>query len=371
MIQALPTLYKRSTTGKINEWTIEVEADRYKTIYGYTDGIKTISEWTLCTGKNIGKKNETTPELQTLVEATAIWTKKRDLGSFPDINDIDNPVFFKPMLAHSYDDFKGKLTFPVHSQPKLDGIRCIVKSDGMWTRNGKRLISAPHIFAEMEHLFEKDPDLVFDGELYADKFANDFNAICSLVKKTKPTWDDLTKSAESIQYHIYDFPSYSGTFIERYNALTNLRYKELDLYSQIVVVETHTANNEAELMALYEEYVTDGYEGQMIRLNAKYENKRSKSLLKHKSFIDTEYTILGVEEGTGNKAGMVGSFLYQTPEGKTFNAAPKFSWPECIAMWEQKDELIGKSATVKYFNLTPDGIPRFPYTIKIDRESYE
>ena len=367
----LPTLYKRSTTGKINEWTIDVEANRYRTCSGYTDGVKTVSEWTVCTGKNIGKKNETTPELQTLAEATALWTKKRDLGSFPNIDDIDTPVFFKPMLAHSYDDFKGKLTFPVHSQPKLDGIRCIVNSNGMWTRNGKRLISAPHIFAEMEHLFEKDPDLVFDGELYADKFANDFNAICSLVKKTKPTWDDLFKSSESIQYHIYDFPSHPGTFIERYNALTNLRYKELDLYSQIVVVETHTANNEAELMALYEEYVTDGYEGQMIRLDAKYENKRSKSLLKHKSFIDTEYTILGVEEGTGNKAGMVGSFLYQTPEGKQFNAAPKFSWDECIAMWEHKDELIGKSATVKYFNLTPDGIPRFPYTIKIDRESYE
>jgi len=366
MIQPLPTLYKRSTTGKINEWTIEVQADRYRTIAGYTDGVKTTSEWTICTGKNIGKKNETTAGEQALAEALAVWVKKRDLGSFPNINDIDNPVFFKPMLAHSYDDYKTKMTFPVYSQPKLDGIRCIVKADGMWTRNGKRLISAPHIFIEMEHLFEKDPDLVFDGELYADKFANDFNAICSLVKKTKPTWEDLTKSAESIQYHIYDLPSHTGNFIERYQAL-----KELDLDICCVVVETHSANNEAELMALYEEYVTGGYEGQMLRLDAKYENKRSRSLLKHKSFIDTEYTILAVEEGTGNKAGMVGSFLYQTPEGKQFNAAPKFSWEECIAMWDRRDELVGKSATVKYFNLTPDGIPRFPYTIKIDRESYE
>ena len=35
----------------------------------------------------------------------------------------------------------------------------------------------------MKPLFETNPDLIFDGELYADKFANDFNAICSLVKK--------------------------------------------------------------------------------------------------------------------------------------------------------------------------------------------
>jgi hypothetical protein len=40
-------------------------------------------------------------------------------------------------------------------------------------------------------------------------------------------------------------------------------------------------------------------------------------------------------------------------------------------MWSERDQLIGKSATVKYFNLTPDGVPRFPYVIKIDRESYE
>jgi hypothetical protein len=39
---------------------------------------------------------------------------------------------------------------------------------------------------------------------------------------------------------------------------------------------------------------------------------------------------------------------------------------------KNKKKYIGKSATVKYFNLTPDDeIPRFPYVINIDRESYE
>jgi hypothetical protein len=32
---------------------------------------------------------------------------------------------------------------------------------------------------------------------------------------------------------------------------------------------------------------------------------------------------------------------------------------------ERGDELVGKQATVKYFNLTPDGVPRFPYVIAI------
>jgi hypothetical protein len=34
-------------------------------------------------------------------------------------------------------------------------------------------------------------------------------------------------------------------------------------------------------------------------------------------------------------------------------------------MWNNRHELIGKEATVKYFNLTPDGVPRFPYVIAI------
>ena len=104
----------------------------------------------------------------------------------------------------------------------------------------------------------------------------------------------------------------------------------------------------------------------MIRLDKDYENKRSKSLLKHKSFIDEEYTILGIEEGEGNKTGMVGSFVFESKTGKRFNASPKFSHDVCKEMWETKNDLIGKKATVKYFNLTPDNqIPRFPYVITI------
>ena len=136
-------------------------------------------------------------------------------------------------------------------------------------------------------------------------------------------------------------------------------------------VRTDVCGDESIVTDWYEDYVDWGYEGQMIRLNKSYENKRSKSLLKHKSFIDEEYTILGIEEGIGNKTGMVGSFVFESKTGKRFNSSPKFNWEECTRMWSEKDTLIGKSATVKYFNLTPDGVPRFPYVIKIDRESYE
>ena len=362
----LNTLYKRATNGKIVEHTIEVESNCFRTISGYTDGIKTTSEWTCCSGKNIGKKNETTHNEQALAEAKAMWTKRVELGSFENINDIDNEVYFSPMLAHKWEDRKDKIKYPLFSQPKLDGIRCIVKADGMWSRNGKKIISAPHIFESLEHIFEVYPDLILDGELYADKFANDFNAICSLVKKTKPTVSDLEASAKSIQYWIYDMPSCDGVFNDRLGQL-----RHLPLPSNCFLVPTYIVCDEENVMNNYETFINQGYEGQMLRVDEKYENKRSKSLLKHKSFIDEEYTILDIEEGIGNKTGMVGSFVFESKSGKRFNSSPKFNWEECAAMWNDRANLIGKSATVKYFNLTPDGVPRFPYVIKIDRESYE
>ncbi len=60
-----------------------------------------------------------------------MWTKKLELGSYESIDDIDTPKFFNPMLAHKFEDYKDKITYPVYSQPKLDGIRCIVRADGM------------------------------------------------------------------------------------------------------------------------------------------------------------------------------------------------------------------------------------------------
>ena len=357
----LNTLFARAVNGKTLEYTIEVQDNKFRTISGYTDGIKTTSEWTVCDAKTYCSAEE-----QALKEATAIHRKKRETGYFEDISNIDIEMYFEPMLAQDWHKQKDKVKYPLYSQPKLDGIRCIVKKDGMRSRNGKKIVSAPHIFESLKPLFEAQPDLIFDGELYADKYANDFNAICSLVKKTKPTVEDLKESAEKIEYHIYDLPSNSGTFIERYKELYSMKLPKC-----CVVVETNQIDNLNDVDGFYQDYIGAGYEGQIIRLDALYENKRSKSLLKHKSFIDEEYTILGVEEGIGNKTGMVGSFIFKNKNGKTFNSSPKFNWEECTEMWKQKDQLIGKSATVKYFNLTPDKIPRFPYVIKINRESYE
>lgn len=359
----LTTLYKRATTGKTTEWTIEVEGNKYRMTTGYTDGKKTTSTWTECEGKNVGRANATTPEVQALAEATAIHRKRIEQGSFEDITKIDQKVFFKPMLAEPLEDFIDKVIFPAYSQPKLDGVRCIVDVSGMWTRQGKPILSAMHIREDLEAFFEANPDAVLDGELYCDKLASDFNKIISLVRKSKPTAADHAESKAVIQYHIYDYPTVEGNFIDRYKALIDFERTPLFPKSCVLVL-TFPVGSREDMVTQYERYMEQGYEGQMIRLNKAYENKRSRSLLKDKRFVDAEYTILGVEEGRGNMSGKVGKLYFKNADGKDFDAAINGDW-EYLAKLLKDKTLIGKKATVKYFNITPDGVPRFPKVIAI------
>jgi DNA ligase-1 len=304
-------------------------------------------------------------------EAVAKRTKKLESGYFENIKHINKTQYFEPMLASKWEDSKDKITYPIFSQPKLDGIRCIVTKDGMFSRNGKPIISAPHIRESLSEVFDVYPELILDGELYADKFANDFNKIVSLVKKTKPTDLDLKESKKNIQYWIYDLPDNDIPFGYRCDRLNHL-FETFDFFSKhCIEVETTLCNSEDDVIDLYEGYVDAGFEGQMLRLDKKYENKRSKALLKHKSFIDEEFKILDIVEGEGNRSGTAGYMVFNTGEGKRFKSNVKGTWDETAEMLRNKKQLIGKQATIKYFNLTPDGIPRFPYVINIDRNSYE
>jgi len=363
----LPILYSRTNTGAIQTWTIEIHENKYRTHYGQLDGAIQTTEWTVCKGKNVGKANGTTDNEQAYKDAQALWKKKKASGCFDHIKDIDNFTFTEPMLAKQYEDYADDLRYPLYSQPKLDGIRCLVKKDGMWSRNGKPIISAPHILDELKDYFDKHPNTILDGELYCDRLSHDFNKICSLVKKTVPTVKDFQESAETIQYWIYDIVDSKLNFEDRYT-----QFESITPTKSIRKVPTTLAYTTNQLNSLYEEYVEKGYEGQMARLNRPYENKRSKYLLKRKEFKDSEFTILGIFEGEGNKTGMAGYMTFKNHKGIEFRSNIKGDREYLKELWKNKDKYIGRSATVKYFNLTPgDEVPRFPYVINIDRESYE
>lgn len=361
-MKSLPTLYSRTSTGAIQQWTVFYDKDSYWTEYGQVDGKKITTEPYRAYATNEGRANARTAAEQAEFEAKALWKKRSEAGYFEDITRIDDEYFIEPMLAQKYEDRMSELVFPVYSQPKLDGIRCICSAKGMQSRNGKPIKSAPHIMYYLEKVFEKYPDLVLDGELYCDKLNNDFNKICSLVKKTKPTVADLKESAATIQFWVYDIVDTTQKFSERkFHIIEYLS----DCHPCIQVVPTYQARSFKELDEQYESYINAGYEGQMVRVDEVYQNKRSKFLLKRKEFQDAEYKICSINEGEGNKAGMAGNMTLATGDGRSFNSNIKGDREYLKQLWKDQASYPGKMATVQFFNLTPDGIPRFPYVIGI------
>ena len=358
-----PILYKRSVNGKINQFEIIINNNGYYTITGYTDGILTTSAMTYCTPKNIGKSNETNAAQQAIAEVWAIIKKKKELGYFENILDIDDPIYYKPMLANKLEDYIDKLNFKdnIFTQPKLDGLRMIAKADGLWSRNGKKFVSTPHIYEALKPLFEDNPDLILDGELFVDKSVADFNEIISCVRKTKPTLADIMESRK-IQYWVYDLPSSDQIFSKRFEELIRL-----PLPACCIKVSTKRIQNKQDIRKYYEEYIEYGYEGQMIRLDEEYQNKRSKYLLKDKCFLDDEFEVINVIEGRGKLMYKVGKLQFKTKEGNIFESAVNGTYEYLTELWLDKDNLIGKMCTVKFFEYTPDKIPRFPKVVLIDR----
>jgi DNA ligase-1 len=114
----------------------------------------------------------------------------------------------------------------------------------------------------------------------------------------------------------------------------------------------------------------EGYEGAIIRnFYGPYKtNHRSPNLQKYKSFMDDEYIITNGFEATGRDIGTV-IFQCSTPDGKLFNVRPKGTRLQRKEWLTNINTLIGKKLTVKFQNLSNDGIPRFPVGINI-REGY-
>lgn len=390
MTKTLQTLYKIDTKGRLREWTMHIDGASFYAVKGLVDGKKTTDKATTTIAKNVGRSNETTPEAQAELQAQAKFQKKLDSGYALNEVDAQKKKFYEPMLAHNFKDRQDELVgkYPVYSQPKLDGIRCIVRKEGDTligrTRNGKEIECIPHILKSLNGFFLAHPKAILDGELYNHDLRDNFNKITSLVRKQRPIKSEkmtdkafakkqteyqarVAEAEDVIQYHVYDCPKLNDVVNESQSfdfRMDELKAK-LMTNKHIVLVETSEVYSLGNLNSLYGQYLEQGYEGQMVRKNSsKYDNKRSTSLLKRKEFIDAEYKVVDIDIGNGNRSGTAKHLVCYCPKtNTTFNSNIKGSFEYLKEIYDNRKDYIGQLATIKYFQLTPDGIPRFPYAI--------
>lgn len=358
------TIYKRTSTGATQQWHQEISGSQYRTVCGQVGGKLVVSEWTQCEGTNIGRANERTPEEQAIFEVEANYKKKLDKEYHESIDTIDTPKNFLPMLAKEYSpvDF----TQQIFAQPKLDGMRCIATAYGLFSRNGKPIVGVPHISEALKEFFTRNHDAVLDGELYNHEYRSDFNTIISNAKKTKPTEEDLVESARVIEYHIYDWAIPARNFSFRVEKLRQEWVGYL-FATHLKLVETKLCETQKILDDHFDMQLSAGYEGQMVRLDDYYMNKRTDSLLKRKVMQTEEFILVDILEGLGNWAGYAKIARLLTKDGVEFGAgiAGKREW--CRQVLEDREAYLGTQTTVKFANLTPDGIPRFPIVKEFSR----
>lgn len=177
------------------------------------------------------------------------------------------------------------------------------------------------------------------------------------IKKYRP------ELSSQLIYHVYDVVLPDQPYDNRMEVLDTIF---MDAPKNVVRVTTVKVENELHVSHLHNLFVKDGFEGTMIRDPfASYEvGKRSYSLLKLKDFVDAEYRIVGVIDGDGSDRGLA-IFQLETDSGQCFNCRPEGSQDNRKRLYDERESLVGKWLTVRYQELSKDGVPIFPVGVAV------
>lgn len=297
-----------------------------------------------------------------------------------------------PMLAHKflekkdgYSDRKKTVKYidfeqGVYVQPKLDGVRCIARvqrnafsSTGfdivMTSRTGKQFVFLAHLKDALLKLLSR-PQLsntILDGELYISANEEDkFNLVSACCRTTR---NEPHKKEKLVEYHVFDSVDMSTP--PEYNQEVRLKQlKDLSSFLEpkfcIKLVSTYEIHAEEDVYKYQQRFIDIGYEGVIIRSKSGLymQKHRSPHLLKYKQFEDTEFVIIGATKGEGDEAGCV-IWICQANDGQTFSCRPRGTFEYRKRLYNNYTKYLGSMLTVRFQELTPTGIPRFPVGIAV------
>jgi len=305
--------------------------------------------------------------------------KKPHLGlswhSFTKVTGTDK---FEVMLAKDINKIKKldeKTQFPIYVQPKLDGYRCIAKTDtdGEWelfSRNGKKYENFPSIIEALEKY--GDPEMVYDGEIMSD----DFQAMQKTAFTTKKK-----RTVGDVSYYIFDALQDNEFARKACFRDFKLRMEELGRWYQhawehgatpLIKVASFFCKTWEDVYERHEFFTECGYEGTIVRLNKPYEFKRTDNLMKIKEMKSQDCHIHQVVRGKGKFSNTMGAIKVLQEDGQTLcEVGTGFTDKMRNDFWENRRGLLHKTVEIKYQELTPDGVMRFPVFLRFrdDKEA--
>jgi len=272
----------------------------------------------------------------------------------------------KPMLAYPVSDKPINYDNKISMQPKLDGVRCVIQYNPKappeetgvtaYSRTGKEWKNIDHILFNLSPWFRLNPNVILDGELYNHDFRDDFESIISMVRKTKPTDEDKSISAENVQFHCYDIIDETKTFEERNNFIM----QNVPRNHCVKHVKTQAVGSETLAKMIHQQNLDAGYEGSILRTNDVYKCGRSWNLRKFKDFHDAEATLVAWVEGKGKRKGTIGKFMAVDADGNEFGMPVMDKFDYLQKNFRKMRNWVGKTATFTYFERTKANSYRHP-----------
>lgn len=241
------------------------------------------------------------------------------------------------LLAHRWDeqDPTGWLM-----SEKLDGVRAYWDGRGFISRLGNPFL-APEWF------IDGLPDFPLDGELFAGR--GRFQQTVSIARRA-----DGGEAWRALSFVIFDAPAVNAGFESRLEHLDD--HFGARAHTHAKVLAHRTCEGVADLQAELQRIEDLGGEGVMLRKpGSRYVVGRSESLLKVKSFFDTEVRVVGHQPGSGRHKGRLGALQVELADGTLFKVGTGLSDAE-----RDSPPALGEIVTVRYQELTDAGVPRFP-----------
>lgn len=253
------------------------------------------------------------------------------------------PVF-GAMLAKKYTD---GINGPRYISLKLDGLRGILQTEALYTRNGHKIKGMRHII-EALRLAEVDS---VDGELMIPGL--DFQTASGLIRSDKPCPEAVL--------HIFDIPNHPGSFVDRLKAMKEIDEKFQYMRNSPVEVVKHVlVKSHEKIISTYEKAIYAGYEGLMVKTpNHHYQMKRSSDWQKVKATLDKDLKVIGFFEGQGKYEGSLGGIIVNH-DGVEVKVGGGFSDVERDEIWGNQRDYFGLTAEILYHEETPDGSLRHP-----------
>ena len=228
---------------------------------------------------------------------------------------------------------------------KLDGVRA------WW--NGKQFLSRlGNVFHAPAWFTDGLPDTPLDGELFMGR--GQFQTTVSIVRRNKA--GDLWKQ---VRFHVFDAPLVPNTVEYRWLEMAKL----VATAPYAMTVPQVVCKGEADLKARLAAVEAQGAEGLMLRTaGSSYEEGRSCTLLKVKTFHDAEAVVVGYEKGKGKHKGRMGALWVQLDDGTKFKIGTGFTDKERkVSESDWMDRLI----TYRYKELTDGGTPKFASFLRL------